>query len=522
MYKWLRYLFLSLLLLSYSSVSAGPFYEKGEELGKGLAEGAWQAVARDCGNAEGLKNFLKKRMKGVEATLLKIKASTPSDYENYGSGFISGLVNVLGKVASRCEKQCGAIGEGAGELAAYTFCAISKQIGRTAKISGLDEIPNAICGEAYGKGCRDTFKDNAKKMCRRFAKRGATFTNSGENSCSYNPSRGEGKLSLIDGGKNRGSVIVMRLNAMKVALMCQVFGDEAKGPLSIFNSGNVPQVDNDYSFCIAYSKIGKSSSIAHLTKKKIQEALNETVKSIEQELVDKQCSVPTPKERAICLREQFAEEAKKVLAGKFEGDIMSIFYTHEVAVSLNYSSTQVTDILTTRSRDSNKDSSSVDVTEKLKTLLKTGSSQSEGYTLCCFDFDSDKLHSRMNVIQSDSFMGLDTLVNKLENEVKGKQDDLLVIGYADDRGGDLYNLELGWRRAKHVVDFLCKMKLDVCDGKEEHVIITSCGESVPFDNQSSKDIQNEKKDGMRRVQIFYPAAAGVGGMSCIPRIEQAE
>jgi outer membrane protein OmpA-like peptidoglycan-associated protein len=304
---------------------------------------------------------------------------------------------------------------------------------------------------------------------------------------------------------------------MGTAQLCSVFGkDSVQGLLPL------PKIsryfESEYTICLTYENLEGQTDISPRRTDEVMKALGE--------MFDVAGSKVEASGQCGCLAECFKKELEKTLVEakkeidlvKKEEQLTGIFYNHQIKACDMSGSLDGGAIISPRNIDDVRPFA--DLTEALR--QSTEQTTGKVYTFCCFDFDSDQLNANMGITRfSDgSEIKLNTLAKELEADIKDKREDFMVIGYADERGRDLYNLELGWYRAKRVVDSLCGVKsrygnkLGICDGKgydSPRIIIASCGENEPATGKSEEE--------RRRDQIFYPAATGVGRLSCIPRIK---
>ena len=302
-----------------------------------------------------------------------------------------------------------------------------------------------VWGDTYKQACHDRFNKFVNKQCSDFATDSIESRNS---LCSYNP----GKRTEQKKGE---SVIVQPLENLDVSIMCQILGIGAKAKQDMFSPPSSIGVNSMYAYCVAPASSNKY--------------VQETIESVENRILSTKCYAKQNKKK--CLENNFRQGLMDAMGKQYQGNITSVFYTLKVE---------------------NKN--------KIPVLT---------YTLCCFDVNSHNFNKKMKVITPDEDeIGLSEFVKRLRSEVT-MEDELMVIGYADSDRSDIHNLGLGWRRAKHVVDFLCSQGLDACGGNkynpqpETKVLITSCGEQNP--------------GNLRRVQIFYPAhQQEISASSCLP------
>jgi hypothetical protein len=509
--------FLLFMVNNYSSLAlakeTSTYYTEGESLGMVLGEQAWQSVGRECPKADGLLTHITDRVDEIK------HISEVDGFNDYGLGIADGLIKIFGKIANHCQDQCQLIGEIAGETMAHIFCAISEKIGRPAEFRENFDIPNIICGEPYRTSCSSFLVTKAK--CE-------YDVSSWNNSCSYNPTSSGYKNKDISMGK----YWVQRLQATKMVWLCNNLFK--KDRLWELTSLSRKELGYSVTICPTVSEISAGKKITEpggeMTdedKKQFENLLKQAEAKLSK---SKECEGLIREQLAECIKTKLEEYLKKTLEERdlSGGVLMSIFYTHDI--EKGYYPLFLPSSFSPPSL-------AIDFTGAINKRRK--SQEGRGYTFCCFDFDSDKLNDSMSFFELPSNLPIkeSLIMEQLEEEMKEKRTDLMVIGYADDRGGDLYNLDLAWARAKRVIDSkLCKRssknrkKLSVCEGSGDNspqIIITSCGENASPDNEVQRENllselgnKNEDKDEVikRRVQIFYPARAAIlDEMSCISR-----
>ncbi|RKZ85318.1 MAG: hypothetical protein DRR19_16550 [Candidatus Parabeggiatoa sp. nov. 1] len=179
-----------LFLLGLNSVveARGSFYTVGKNLSENLAQSTWDNLDMDCVNVDEFLRILGDSNDRARKRIASLGGG--SSVEDFGSGYIQGLINVLEVVIEHCTAECSKIGRFAGEQAAFIFCEVSTAAGKTATFKGLEDIPNIGCGEPYSISCESEFYSEAKDMCSYYA-RGTTFYKyyraSYQGCCSYNP-----------------------------------------------------------------------------------------------------------------------------------------------------------------------------------------------------------------------------------------------------------------------------------------------------------------------------------------------
>jgi hypothetical protein len=147
-----------------AQANAGAFYRIGKNASSSVAISAWRNLGQDCTKADKLLEILGGAVDRTAATLRRGRYRGDSA-QDFGAGYIDGLVNVLDGVIDQCTGECTNIGDFAGQAAAEIFCAVGDAIGGTPAFSGLQDRPNIVCGEAYRLGCESNFVGETGRMC---------------------------------------------------------------------------------------------------------------------------------------------------------------------------------------------------------------------------------------------------------------------------------------------------------------------------------------------------------------------
>jgi hypothetical protein len=182
------WLLTGLLCCSWTS-HAGALYNVGKNASSAVARSAWQNLGRDCARSDQLLSILGDAVDRTAQTLRSGRYRGQSA-QDFGDGYIDGLVMVLDGVVDQCTHECSNIGQFAGQSAAEIFCAVGDAIGSTPTFSGLRDRPNIVCGEAYRTGCESSFVSVAGGMCPNWA-RGPNYQSyypaSRNGCCAYDP-----------------------------------------------------------------------------------------------------------------------------------------------------------------------------------------------------------------------------------------------------------------------------------------------------------------------------------------------
>jgi hypothetical protein len=172
-----------------AQADAGVFYRLGRNASSSVARSAWRNLGQDCTKADKLLEILGQAVDRTAATLRK-RRYRGNSAQDFGAGYIDGLVNVLDGVIDKCTGECTNIGNFAGQAAAEIFCAVGDAIGGTPAFTGLQDRPNIVCGEAYRLGCESNFINEAGHMCPLWA--------TGPNYDSYYPASSNGCCAFDD------------------------------------------------------------------------------------------------------------------------------------------------------------------------------------------------------------------------------------------------------------------------------------------------------------------------------------
>ncbi|KOR31703.1 hypothetical protein TI05_11940 [Achromatium sp. WMS3] len=145
-------------------VHADDMYNVGRNASSRAAESAWMNLGRQCTKADILLKILTNSVNRVTRRIRRDFRGNIAAQE-FGAGYIDGLVNVLDDVVALCTAECTKIGNFAGQAAAEIFCAVGDAIGGTPSFVGLRDKPNIVCGEPYKMGCESNFVMESMQMC---------------------------------------------------------------------------------------------------------------------------------------------------------------------------------------------------------------------------------------------------------------------------------------------------------------------------------------------------------------------
>jgi len=145
------------------------YYRIAYNAANGLTRATWDSLGRNCSMTE---QFAEIVGYGVDDVIADIGTRyTGWAAEQFGRGYIDGLVDTLERLVNLCENECGLFGNAMGEWSAKLFCPIAKEIGRAPKFtSRLANIRGKNCGNAYGSECESGFVDLAKAKCPKYTR----------------------------------------------------------------------------------------------------------------------------------------------------------------------------------------------------------------------------------------------------------------------------------------------------------------------------------------------------------------
>ncbi|TGO03290.1 hypothetical protein PN36_09440 [Candidatus Thiomargarita nelsonii] len=176
-------------LFTTSIASAGAFYRIAHRAAHGLAQTTWDNLGQDCTKTS---VFVQMLADGVDDAVNDIGTKYRGrSAEDFGHGYIDGLMDVLDKIVDRCVDECQMLGTASGEWSAKMFCRVAWAIGKAPSFTvRLVNIRGSICGGAYRLGCESTFVRTTDNMCPKYAHSPALsrFYRAADNGCcSYNP-----------------------------------------------------------------------------------------------------------------------------------------------------------------------------------------------------------------------------------------------------------------------------------------------------------------------------------------------
>jgi len=158
---------LMLGLFTSMSASAGPFYRIAYRAANGLADSAWLNLGQDCTKTS---VFIQMVGEGVDDAAgdigTKYRGRTAEDF---AAGYMDGLVVVLDKVVTHCERECRTVGMAAGEWSAKFFCRLAKVIRGTPTYKGISNLRGSLCGGSYRMGCESNFVGITTGRCPQYA-----------------------------------------------------------------------------------------------------------------------------------------------------------------------------------------------------------------------------------------------------------------------------------------------------------------------------------------------------------------
>ncbi len=163
------------------------YYRIAYNAANGLTRVAWDSLGRNCRMTS---QFVEIVGYGVDDVIADIGTRyTGWAAEQFGRGYIDGLVDTLERLVNLCENECGLFGNAMGEWSAKLFCPIAKEIGKAPKFtSRLANIRGKKCGNAYGSECESGFVDLAKASCPKYTRSGTFkdyYSSDNKGCCAY-------------------------------------------------------------------------------------------------------------------------------------------------------------------------------------------------------------------------------------------------------------------------------------------------------------------------------------------------
>jgi len=165
------------------------YYRLSYNAASGLARSTWDSLDRDCTK---MSQFVRIVGSGVDDATADIGTRyTGWAAEEFGRGYIDGLVDVLERLVNLCVNECSMLGNAMGEWSAKMFCRVAQEIRRVPRFtSRIANIRGSICGNAYRSECELGFVGIARGMCPRYTRSNhfRDYYRAEDNGCcSYNP-----------------------------------------------------------------------------------------------------------------------------------------------------------------------------------------------------------------------------------------------------------------------------------------------------------------------------------------------
>jgi len=163
------------------------YYRIAYNAANGLTRAAWDSLGRNCRMTS---QFVEIVGYGVDDVIADIGTRyTGWAAEQFGRGYIDGLVDTLERLVNLCENECGLFGNAMGEWSAKLFCPIAKEIGKAPNFtSRLANIRGKNCGNAYRSKCESGFVDLAKASCPKYTRSGTFkdyYSSDNKGCCAY-------------------------------------------------------------------------------------------------------------------------------------------------------------------------------------------------------------------------------------------------------------------------------------------------------------------------------------------------
>jgi len=152
-----------------------PYYGGGEQsiyriaynAASDLVRSTWDRLDRECMRTS---QFVRRVGYGVDDATADIGTRyTGWAAEEFGQGYIDGLVESLERLVNRCVNECGRLGNAMGEWSAKMYCRVAQEIRRAPRFtSRIANLRGSMCGNAYKSGCESGFFGTARWMCPRY------------------------------------------------------------------------------------------------------------------------------------------------------------------------------------------------------------------------------------------------------------------------------------------------------------------------------------------------------------------
>jgi len=149
----------------------GSFYILAFKEARHLAQKAWENIGKDCRKTN---MFIQTVGDGVDNVIREIGSEYGREgraVEDFGSGYIDGLVDVLEQVVNRCVGECNLLGEALGKWAAKMYCLVANAIQKIPNFTNrvVVNIGGTVCKNAYRMGCESNFVGIADDLCPKYA-----------------------------------------------------------------------------------------------------------------------------------------------------------------------------------------------------------------------------------------------------------------------------------------------------------------------------------------------------------------
>jgi hypothetical protein len=163
------------------------YYRIAYNAASGLARTTWDNLGWDCTKTS---KFVEIVGYGMDDAIAEIGTRyTGWAAEEFGRGYIEGLMDVLNQVINICVNECSPLGNAMGEWSAKLFCQVATAIEKAPKFTGrIAHIRGKKCGNAYGSECESGFVGIAKDSCPEYTSSDSFkdyYSPGNEGCCSY-------------------------------------------------------------------------------------------------------------------------------------------------------------------------------------------------------------------------------------------------------------------------------------------------------------------------------------------------
>ncbi|MCK5717208.1 MAG: hypothetical protein KAH77_06935 [Thiomargarita sp.] len=152
-----------------SSIScASALYERAFTEARHLALNSWSNIGSDCTKTTIFIQLLGDSLDNIIPEIGE--AYQGSALEEFGNGYINGLVDVLEEIANHCGEECEPLGDAMGQWSAKLFCLAASTNQKIPTFSSQSvNIEGTFCGNAYRMGCESNFIGIVSHRCPQYA-----------------------------------------------------------------------------------------------------------------------------------------------------------------------------------------------------------------------------------------------------------------------------------------------------------------------------------------------------------------